>query len=94
MAAEEGGSSSMDKTEHEMTFDEKCQLSHDMDILSGDDLGRIFKMIQEREPSLRDIPAEEVVIDLEKLSNSTLQELKRCVYKCLSRNADGSKEGQ
>lgn len=49
----------------------------DMNTLTGYDPVIICKMVQEREPSLRDIPPEDVEIDLDKLQNSTLQDLKK-----------------
>ncbi|XP_032903619.1 bromodomain-containing protein 2-like isoform X3 [Amblyraja radiata] len=66
-----------------MTYDEKRQLSLDINKLPGDKLGRVVHIIQSREPSLRDSNPDEIEIDFETLKPSTLRELERYVMSCL-----------
>ncbi|XP_068265398.1 bromodomain-containing protein 2 isoform X2 [Nyctibius grandis] len=66
-----------------MTYDEKRQLSLDINKLPGEKLGRVVHIIQSREPSLRDSNPEEIEIDFETLKPSTLRELERYVLSCL-----------
>ncbi|NWX93819.1 BRD2 protein, partial [Nothoprocta pentlandii] len=66
-----------------MTYDEKRQLSLDINKLPGEKLGRVVHIIQAREPSLRDSNPEEIEIDFETLKPSTLRELERYVLSCL-----------
>uniref|UniRef100_A0A3P9IET0 Bromodomain-containing protein 2 n=1 Tax=Oryzias latipes TaxID=8090 RepID=A0A3P9IET0_ORYLA len=66
-----------------MTYDEKRQLSLDINKLPGEKLGRVVHIIQSREPSLRDTNPEEIEIDFETLKPSTLKELERYVMTCL-----------
>ncbi|XP_051991619.1 bromodomain-containing protein 2a [Xyrauchen texanus] len=66
-----------------MSYDEKRQLSLDINKLPGEKLGRVVHIIQAREPSLRDTNPEEIEIDFETLKPSTLRELERYVMMCL-----------
>ncbi|KAG7469598.1 hypothetical protein MATL_G00130600 [Megalops atlanticus] len=66
-----------------MSYDEKRQLSLDINKLPGEKLGRVVHIIQSREPSLRDSNPEEIAIDFETLKPSTLRELERYVMTCL-----------
>merc|ERR1719222_1260912 len=66
-----------------MTYDEKRQLSLDINKLPGDKLGRVVFIIQSREPSLRDSNPDEIEIDFETLKPSTLRELESYVASCL-----------
>ncbi|XP_070531967.1 bromodomain-containing protein 2-like isoform X4 [Ptychodera flava] len=66
-----------------MSYDEKRQLSLDINKLPGDKLGRVVHIIQAREPSLRDSNPDEIEIDFETLKPSTLRELERYVMQCL-----------
>lgn len=66
-----------------MSYDEKRQLSLDINKLPGEKLGRVVHIIQSREPSLRDTNPEEIEIDFETLKPSTLRELERYVMTCL-----------
>merc|ERR1712181_28186 len=50
-----------------MTYDEKRQLSLDINKLPGDKLGKVVQIIQHREPSLRDSNPDEIEIDFETL---------------------------
>ncbi|KAJ7339448.1 Bromodomain-containing protein 2 [Desmophyllum pertusum] len=66
-----------------MTYDEKRQLSLDINKLPGDKLGRVVNIIQSREPGLRDSNPDEIEIDFETLKPSTLRELEKYVQQCL-----------
>ncbi|XP_056379131.1 bromodomain testis-specific protein [Hyla sarda] len=66
-----------------MTYDEKRQLSLDINKLPGEKLGRIVHIIQSREPSLRDSNPHEIEIDFETLKPSTLRHLERYVMTSL-----------
>uniref|UniRef100_A0A1L8DGD1 Putative transcription initiation factor tfiid subunit bdf1 n=1 Tax=Nyssomyia neivai TaxID=330878 RepID=A0A1L8DGD1_9DIPT len=66
-----------------MSYDEKRQLSLDINKLPGDKLGRVVHIIQSREPSLRDSNPDEIEIDFETLKPSTLRELENYVASCL-----------
>uniref|UniRef100_A0A8C4WWE3 Bromodomain-containing protein 3 n=1 Tax=Eptatretus burgeri TaxID=7764 RepID=A0A8C4WWE3_EPTBU len=68
-----------------MTYDEKRQLSLDINRLPGDKLGRVVHIIQSREPSLRESNPDEIEIDFETLKPSTLRELERYVLCCLKK---------
>ncbi|XP_030625148.1 bromodomain-containing protein 3a [Chanos chanos] len=68
-----------------MTYDEKRQLSLDINRLPGEKLGRVVHIIQTREPSLRDSNPDEIEIDFETLKPSTLRELERYVKSCLQK---------
>ncbi|XP_032073602.1 bromodomain testis-specific protein [Thamnophis elegans] len=76
------------KTEEEdaakpMSYDEKRQLSLDINKLPGEKLGRVVYIIQSREPSLRHSNLEEIEIDFEALQASTLRALEKYVMTCL-----------
>ncbi|KAH9377173.1 hypothetical protein HPB48_017913 [Haemaphysalis longicornis] len=89
-----------------MSYDEKRQLSLDINKLPGDKLARVVHIIQSREPALKDTSPEEIEIDFETLRTSTLRELESYVSSCLHKkprkpysskhkNSDGkSKEEQ
>merc|ERR1712241_810413 len=62
-----------------MTYDEKRQLSLDINKLPGDKLGRVVQIIQQREPALRDSNPDEIEIDFETLKPSTLRALESFV---------------
>ncbi|KAM4722897.1 bromodomain testis-specific protein [Rhinophrynus dorsalis] len=66
-----------------MSYDEKRQLSLDINKLPGEKLGRIVHIIQSREPSLKDSNPHELEIDFETLKPSTLRHLERYVMVCL-----------
>ncbi|XP_068808614.1 bromodomain testis-specific protein [Struthio camelus] len=62
-----------------MNYDEKRQLSLDINKLPGDKLGKVVHIIQSREPSLRNSNPDEIEIDFETLKASTLRELEKYV---------------
>lgn len=75
-----------------MTYEEKRQLSLDINKLPGDKLGRVVHIIQSREPSLKNSNPDEIEIDFETLKPSTLRELERYVSSCLRKKKRGSGE--
>merc|ERR1719150_2947828 len=80
-----------------MTYDEKRQLSLDINKLPGDKLGKVVQIIQHREPSLRDSNPDEIEIDFETLKPSTLRALEAFVTQCLrkkprKKKGEGKKE--
>ncbi len=66
-----------------MSYEEKRQLSLDINKLPGDKLGRVVHIIQSREPSLKNSNPDEIEIDFETLKPSTLRELEKYVSSCL-----------
>ncbi|XP_033053266.1 bromodomain testis-specific protein isoform X1 [Trachypithecus francoisi] len=66
-----------------MNYDEKRQLSLNINKLPGDKLGRVVHIIQSREPSLSNSNPDEIEIDFETLKASTLRELEKYVSVCL-----------
>ncbi|XP_061733063.1 bromodomain-containing protein 2-like isoform X1 [Nerophis ophidion] len=67
----------------QMTYDEKHQLSLDINRLSGVKLGHVVRIIQSREPSMCDADQDELEIDFEIMKPSTLRKLQRYVRSCL-----------
>ena len=63
-----------------MSYEEKRQLSLDINKLPGDKLGRVVHIIQSREPALKNSNPDEIEIDFETLKPSTLRELERYVF--------------
>ncbi|XP_035148401.3 bromodomain-containing protein 3 [Callithrix jacchus] len=68
-----------------MSYDEKHQLSLDINRLPGEKLGRVVHIIQSREPSLRHSNPDEIEIDFETLKPTTLRGLERYVKSCLQK---------
>uniref|UniRef100_A0A8C2BLZ2 Bromodomain, testis-specific n=1 Tax=Cyprinus carpio TaxID=7962 RepID=A0A8C2BLZ2_CYPCA len=66
-----------------MSYEEKRQLSLDINKLPGDKLGKVVNVIKAREPLLRDTDPEEIEIDFETLKPSTLRALECYVVACL-----------
>lgn len=66
-----------------MTYDEKHQLSLDINRLPGLKLGRVVHIIQSREPSVSQANSDEFEIDFEILKPSTLRKLQTYVQSCL-----------
>jgi len=67
-----------------MSYEEKKQLSIDINDLPGEKLGHVVYIIQSREPHPDSNP-DEMEIDFEKLRPSTLRELERYVKSCLKK---------
>merc|ERR1719150_2472972 len=76
-----------------MTYDEKRQLSLDINKLPGDKLGKVVQIIQHREPSLRDSNPDEIEIDFETLKPSTLRALEAFVTQSLRKKPRDKKGG-
>lgn len=68
-----------------MTYDEKRQLSLDINKLPGEKLGKVVHIIKSREPALKDSNPDEIEIDFETLKPSTLRELENYVLMCLKK---------
>lgn len=66
-----------------MTYEEKRQLSININQIPGDKLGHIVNIIQMQEPLLKDANPDEIEIDFETLKPSTLRELEAYVMTCL-----------
>ncbi|VDP84472.1 unnamed protein product [Echinostoma caproni] len=75
-----------------MTYDEKRQLSLDINKLPGEKLGRVVQIIQQREPSHRDCNPDEIEIDFETLQHTTLRELEKYVKSVLQKSKPGSRK--
>lgn len=75
-----------------MSYEEKRQLSLDINKLPGDKLGRVVHIIQTREPSLKNSNPDEIEIDFETLKPSTLRELEKYVSSCLKKKKKPSGE--
>jgi len=77
-----------------MSYDEKRQLSLDINKLPGDKLGKVVQIIQHREPSLRDSNPDEIEIDFETLKPSTLRALETFVTQSLRKKPKKGKSGK
>ncbi|KAM3863707.1 bromodomain-containing protein 4 [Diretmus argenteus] len=86
------GSSATGEKCKPMSYEEKRQLSLDINKLPGDKLGRVVHIIQSREPSLKNSNPDEIEIDFETLKPSTLRELERYVSSCLRKKKKGPVE--
>jgi len=82
-----------DDTAVPMSYDEKRQLSLDINKLPGEKIGRVVHIIQSREPSLRETDPDEIEIDFENLKSSTLRELEKYVHGCLKKTAKVGRKG-
>merc|ERR1739838_869032 len=68
-----------------MSYDEKRQLSLDINRLPSDKLGHVVSIIQQRESSYKDSNPDEIEIDFEQLKPTTLRELDKYVSHCLKK---------
>jgi len=68
-----------------MSYEEKRQLTLDLNKLPGDKLGRVVQIIQAREPNLRDCNPDEIEIDFQFLKNSTIRALEQFVSQSLQK---------
>ncbi|NXC63908.1 BRDT protein, partial [Aleadryas rufinucha] len=75
-----------------MNYEEKRQLSLDINKLPGDKLGKVVHIIQSREPALRNSNPDEIEIDFETLNASTLRELEKYVATCLRKKQRKAKK--
>lgn len=69
-----------------MTYEEKRQLSLNINKLPGDKLGRVVHIIISREPFLQGSNPDEIEIDFEELKPATLRELEQFVNSCSKDN--------
>lgn len=83
----EGGEEEPSVDAKPMTYDEKRQLSLDINKLPGEKLGKVVHIIKSREPSLKDSNPDEIEIDFETLKPSTLRELEHYVLFCLKKKS-------
>lgn len=74
-----------DENPKPMTYEEKRQLSLDINNLPSEKLGPVVEIIHRREPSLRDSSPDEMEIDFEMLKPSTLRELEAYVNQVIKR---------
>ena len=75
-----------------MTYDEKRQLSLNINKLPGKKLGEVVHIIQMREPELKDSSPDEIEIDFETLKPSTLRELEKYINSVLKKQKRPSSE--
>lgn len=68
-----------------MTYDEKRQLSLDINKLPGEKLNRVVHIIQMRERPIKDGSPDEIEIDFETLKPATLRELEKYVNSVLKK---------
>lgn len=74
----------------ELTYEEKTQLSTDINSLPPEKVGHVVKIVQDRMPLTSDDNDAEVEIDLEALDTETLRHLQNYVRNCLKRRGGGS----
>lgn len=82
-----------DKEATAMSYEEKRQLSYDINELPGEKLGQVVYIIQSREPS-SDTNPDEMEIDFEQLKPSTLRELEKYVRTCLKKSKIPGQKGK
>ena len=76
---------SEDERSHEpMSYDEKKELSHNINKLPGDRLTMVVGIIESRE-KIKDFNPEEIEIDFETLKPTTLRELEAYVKACMDK---------
>ena len=75
-----------------MTYDEKRQLSLDINKLPGNKLNRVVQIIQSREAALRDSNPDEIEVDFETIKPSTLRALERFVASSLRKKPRNKKK--
>ena len=68
-----------------MAYQEKKQLSLDINKLPSDKLCKLVSIIQAREPGLKKSSLEEVEIEVEMLKPSTLRAMQSFILKCLGK---------
>jgi hypothetical protein len=68
-----------------MSYDEKRQLSLNINKLPGKKLGEVVHIIQMREPELKDSSPNEIEIDFETLKPSTLRDLEKYISHVLKK---------
>jgi len=76
--------SESDDDEVPMTFEEKCELSENINCLPGHKLGRVVQIIRQYMPELSRGDQDEIEIDIDALDNRTLRHLEGYVNSCLA----------
>lgn len=66
-----------------MTYDEKRQLSLNINKLPAKRLGEVVQIVQMKEPSLKDSSPNEIEIDFDTLKASTLRDLEKYINNIL-----------
>jgi len=84
-SSDESDDERADKRSKPMSFEEKKQLSVNINKLPSNKLGKIVAIIQQGEPSLRDQDPNEIEIDFEALKNSTLRDMQQFVNAVLAK---------
>ena len=67
-------------------YEEKRQLSLDINRLPGQRLGRLVDLVRRHEPHLRACGRREIEIDIETLAPATLRTLQAFVARCLRKH--------
>ena len=76
-----------------MTYDEKRQLSLNINKLPGTRLGEVVRIVQMKEPALQDSSPNEIEIDFDTLKDSTLRDLEKYINNILKNKRSSSKWG-
>jgi len=85
-------SDSEDEYDVLMTYEEKCELSENINKLPGPKLGRVVQIIKEHMPNLKQSDPDEIEIDIDALDNSTLRHLESYVKSCLAPATKGQQK--
>ena len=72
-----------------MTYDEKRQLSLNINKLPAQRLGEVVHIIQMKEPALKDSSPNEIEIDFDTLKASTLRDLEKYINNVLKNKRPG-----
>ena len=89
------GNPSNESKETSMTYDEKKQLSLDIDQTSGEEFEKIVQIIRQREPKMFDgLDAKSIELDFEVLKTSTLRALKHFLASILKKDQEITENGQ
>ena len=89
-----GDPSSDEEDAKPMSYDEKRQLSLNINKLPGKKLGEVVHIIQMREPELKDSSPNEIEIDFETLKPSTLRDLEKYISHVLKKQKRPSSESK
>lgn len=76
-----------------MTYDEKRQLSLNINKLPAKRLGEVVHIVQMKEPTLQDSSPNEIEIDFDILKDSTLRDLEKYINNVLKNKRTSSKCG-
>jgi len=90
MGARRPGGAKSDRMNREMTFEEKRQLSLNINKLPNDKIGRVVSIIRQRMPQLVG-EDDEIEVDIDALDNSCLRYLEEYVSQCLKKPSASAK---